>query len=138
MCHSPCLSPVSTQILMSALESCSMVWGTPSCSLSSTAEAPKSCTHTHTHTHTHKHAHTHTRTHTLTVYQKASQWAVGTETIHCVCVCVCVEEIPVRKLLLTPGLMGIQLTFSVCVCGGVVCVCVSSKLKHGTRGELCV
>lgn len=36
----PCLSPVKTQIFMSALASCSMVCGTPSWSLSSTADAP--------------------------------------------------------------------------------------------------
>lgn len=46
----PCLSPVKTQILMSALDSCSIVWGTPSCNLSSMAVAPSSWTHTeHTH-----------------------------------------------------------------------------------------
>lgn len=38
----PFLSPVSTQILMSAFASFEMVSGTPSCSLSSIAVAPKS------------------------------------------------------------------------------------------------
>lgn len=38
--EAPCLSPVSTQILISALASCSMVWATPSWSLSSIAVAP--------------------------------------------------------------------------------------------------
>ncbi len=38
--EAPCLSPVSTQILISALVSCSIVWATPSWSLSSTAVAP--------------------------------------------------------------------------------------------------
>ena len=38
----PFLSPVSTQILMSAFESFEMVSGTPSCSLSSIAVAPNS------------------------------------------------------------------------------------------------
>lgn len=40
--HQPCLSPVNTQILMSASASCSIVCGTPSCNLSSTAVAPNS------------------------------------------------------------------------------------------------
>ena len=39
---SPCLSPVSTQILMSAKARLAMVSGTPSCSLSSMADAPTS------------------------------------------------------------------------------------------------
>lgn len=40
----PCLSPVRTHILMLALPRVSMVCGTPSCSLSSIAVAPKSLT----------------------------------------------------------------------------------------------
>lgn len=39
---SPFLSPVSTQILISAFESFEIVSGTPSCSLSSIAVAPRS------------------------------------------------------------------------------------------------
>ena len=39
---SPCLSPVRTQILMLARERTAMVSGTPSCSLSSIAVAPRS------------------------------------------------------------------------------------------------
>lgn len=40
--HSPCLSPVNTQILMLARDKTAMVSATPSCSLSSIAVAPKS------------------------------------------------------------------------------------------------
>lgn len=40
--HSPCLSPVNTQILMLASDKIAMVSATPSCSLSSIAVAPKS------------------------------------------------------------------------------------------------
>lgn len=42
-CASPCLSPVSTQILMLASVRMAMVSGTPCCSLSSMAVAPSSC-----------------------------------------------------------------------------------------------
>lgn len=38
----PCLSPVKTQILMPAMAKLAIVCGTPSCSLSSIAVAPKS------------------------------------------------------------------------------------------------
>lgn len=42
-CASPCLSPVSTQILILASVRMAMVSGTPCCSLSSMAVAPSSC-----------------------------------------------------------------------------------------------